>query len=252
MQSLAWDNASSTLYAGTREDDGVTGGVFKRVGVANWVQINTGLDTQSKRRVQALVIDNRLSPSAVYAGTQGAGVLRTIDGGTTWTTVGFPNPNQGFSSACLLLPEIESLAIDPNVALVNVDWATLYAGVRGQVGTSGCDPIPPGGDQGQGAGFFRFVFPEWDRRMNGMFPLLPTLTLNVWSVVMNATQIFIGTDQGVFRSTDGSGSWSLMPGTPPGGFMGLPVRALGVDPTGQVTLYARAPTGAASSSDSPE
>ena len=29
-----------------------------------------------------------------------------------------------------------------------------------------------------------------------------------------------------------------MPGTPPGGFMGLPVRALGVDPAGAVTLYA--------------
>src|SRR6185369_15675017 len=119
----------------------VTGGVFKRVAGANWVQINNGLGTQSARRVQALALDPRLTPTAVYAGTQGAGAFRTIDSGATWTAVGSPNPNQGFSSACLLLPEIESLAIDPNVALAGTDgkWARLYAGVRGQVGTSGCD-----------------------------------------------------------------------------------------------------------------
>ena len=109
-------------------------------------------------------------------------MFKSVDQATWTGPIGSPNPNQGFSSACLLLPEIESLAVDVNVAFPpGTTNATLYAGVRGQVGTSGCDPVPPNGDQGQGAGFFRFVFPEWDRRMNGMFPLVPTLLQRVVS-----------------------------------------------------------------------
>lgn len=36
--------------------------------------------------VQALVID-RTNPSTLYAGTEGAGVFRSTDGGDTWTAI---------------------------------------------------------------------------------------------------------------------------------------------------------------------
>jgi len=229
VQALAWDGTS--LYAGVREE-GAGSGVFKWTGTT-WTGIGTSLNGLTNRKVQALAIDPLPVPKVVYAGTQGAGVFKTIDGGATWTgPLGSPNPNQGFSSSCLASPEIMALVVDENIPRSPTPTdATLYAAVGGKVGSSGCAT-------GQGAGFFRFKFPEWDRRMNGMLPLLPTLTLNVYSIVMSGTQIFIGSDQGVFRSTTGSGSWNLMPADPPGGLIGLPVRALGVDPAGMATLYA--------------
>ena len=52
-----------------------------------WTQMNSGLPNQSARRVQALAIDPRLSPPVVYAGTQGEGVFKSIDGGANWLRV---------------------------------------------------------------------------------------------------------------------------------------------------------------------
>jgi photosystem II stability/assembly factor-like uncharacterized protein len=58
----------------------------------------------------AVVIDPK-NPSTVYAATwDGDGVLKSIDGGTTWITVGFANG-------------VTALALDPR------ESQTLYAGV---------------------------------------------------------------------------------------------------------------------------
>ena len=61
--------------------------------------------------VVALAVDPA-TPSTIYAGTVGAGALKSIDAGTTWSPI-----NQGLTNA-----DVAALAIDP------VARSTLYAG----------------------------------------------------------------------------------------------------------------------------
>jgi len=249
VQSLAWDG--TVLYAGTREEGTplVTGGVYKWDGVA-WTLVNgttpTNLPSQSSRRVQALTLNLLESIPVVYAGTQGDGVFKSTDRGVTWSRInGLPSPNQGFHSDCLDNPEILSLAFDP---IPGTAAETLYAGAGfGSIppGGGGCTPVP---ENGQGAGFFVYTAAsaQWNRKMNGMEAEAPTKTLNVWAIVMNTlvapTRMFVGTDEGVYTSNDVASSWDRVPQTGnDDGFIGLPIRALGIDTSGSpttVTVYA--------------
>ncbi len=61
--------------------------------------------------VHALAIDPR-TPTTAYAGTRGAGVLKTTDGGASWVVA-----NSGLAEG-----NVNSLAIDPSTP------STLYAG----------------------------------------------------------------------------------------------------------------------------
>jgi Glucodextranase, domain B/S-layer homology domain len=245
VQSLALDG--STLYAGTREEgtapNVVAGGVFMWDGTL-WHQLNTGLlpgDDECNscpRRVQALATDSR-HPGTIYAGTQGSGVYKSVNGGLNWTR--WPNvTNQGWRSDCLLNPEIQALLVDETQA-----QETLYSGATGKVGNTGCDPTPAsGGNQGQGPGFFRFISsdPQWDRKMNGMQNFLPTLTLNVWALAISGNRVYMGSDIGVLSSDDQAQSWDgvprINPPPLPSGLLG-PIRALAGFTSGTTTtLYA--------------
>ena len=60
--------------------------------------------------------------------------------------------------------------------------------------------------------------------MNGLQPILPTLTLTVWAITMVSDSIPIGTDIGVLTSDDQSGSWDSVPHDPnPSGLLSLPI-----------------------------
>lgn len=76
IASIAVDpNDSSIVFAGTAED-----GLFKSTDAgAHWAPVSTG---QPNRQVLALAIDRG---SAVYAGVYDCCVLKSSDGGTTWT-----------------------------------------------------------------------------------------------------------------------------------------------------------------------
>ena len=62
----------------------MSGGVFKSTnGGGNWSAVNTGLtDTY----VHALAIDP-VTPTTLYAGTEGGGVFKSTDGGGNWSAV---------------------------------------------------------------------------------------------------------------------------------------------------------------------
>jgi photosystem II stability/assembly factor-like uncharacterized protein len=77
--ALAVDpSAQTTLYAGTAD------GVFKSTnGGRRWRSVTHGLIHSA---VLVLAIDP-LTPMTVYAGTSGSGVLRSDDGGASWTPV---------------------------------------------------------------------------------------------------------------------------------------------------------------------
>jgi hypothetical protein len=77
----------------------------------NWSAANTGLTDLS---VKALAIDPQ-HPATLYAGTSGAGVFKSTDGGGTWSAF-----NAGLTN-----PSVSTLAIDPRAP------AQLYAGTEG-------------------------------------------------------------------------------------------------------------------------
>jgi hypothetical protein len=105
----------ATVYAGTWY------GLFRSAdGGQSWTTVNTDL---KNTYVRALVIDAS-SPSTLYAGTAemyaprlGNGILKSIDGGTSWTAM----------NAGLVNPFVSALAIDPT------NPARIYAGTGGGV-----------------------------------------------------------------------------------------------------------------------
>lgn len=105
--ALATDpQASDTLYAGT------SGGVYKSTdGAKTWN--NVGLINNT---IYALAIDQTTSPAAIYAGTYGSGVFKSMNSGATW----YPVVSTGLNNT-----KIYALAIDQTTPV------TLYAATEG-------------------------------------------------------------------------------------------------------------------------
>ncbi len=107
VQSLLLDPIHpSTLYAGTGS------GIFKSLdGASTWVRLAAGPSD-----VQAVAMAP-LTPSTLFAGTNGEGLFKTTDGGTSWTAV-----------AGLNIRTFYSIAIDPRASgTIYVGGQTLYS-----------------------------------------------------------------------------------------------------------------------------
>lgn len=192
--ALAINPASSaTLYAGTHG-----AGVFKSTDSGGtWAATNTGLTNLS---VGALAIDPA-APATLYAGEFDGGVFKSSDSGGTWTAV-----NTGLRS-----PYVEALAIDPAAP------ATLYAGTNGPQVFKSTDSANTWGATGPG-------------------PNNPWGYGSVFALAINPVTpatLYAGTDYGLFKSTDGGGSWTDISTD-----LTRIVLSLAVDPVNPATLYA--------------
>ncbi|HKG78743.1 MAG TPA: SBBP repeat-containing protein, partial [Pyrinomonadaceae bacterium] len=207
----------STLYAGTGA------GVFKSTnGGRTWTAVNNGLDN---RNVVALVIDP-LTPSTLYAATAGfvignTGVYKSTDGGSNWNrrsngitspdlislvidpvtpntlyagfSVGGPGSHlykttdgaDNWNVVGVAPPHVPTLAIDP------LNHSTLYA--ADLVSSGGVYKSSDGGTIWQPRGLTGS-----SARSVSVSPFTPGL-------------VYAGTEQGLFRSTDGGDNWSLIP-----------------------------------------
>src|SRR5258706_3243554 len=134
--------------------------------------------------VVELVIDPR-TPTTAFVGTQGSGILKTVDGGTTWATAnsGLPTNN------------VSALAIDPSTP------TKLYAGTDAGVFKST--------DGGQ----------SWNATNVGLLDA-PHITINAFAIDPGSpATVYATTSGGVFKSTNGAATWTSINAGLPGVFI---------------------------------
>ena len=147
-----------------------------RMAGGHWIDV--GL---ANTEVYALAIDPS-NPNILYAGTFGAGVFKSTDGGAHWTTL-----NTGLTDT-----RVSSLAIDPSNPNI------LYAGTPG-VG----------------------VFKSTDGGGHWIDVGLANTEVYALAIdPSNPNILYAGTfDAGVFKSTDGGGDWDKRGAGQHGGFI---------------------------------
>ncbi len=206
---VAIDPANSdTVYAGT-----AGAGVLKSTdGGHNWTAINVGLKGKSVgewgESIVALVID-RQSPGTVYAGTYSDGVFRTDNGGQTWAAV-----NTGFSGLSL-----GTLIIDPQ------DGNVLYAGVYGEGVSEVWKTVNGGGSWNPVAGKGLLQF--------NVVAGLVIDSNNPETIYVVGYLSSAGMATGIFKSSDGGDSWTVLSNVPDG-----QIPPLAIDAHDSATLYA--------------
>ncbi len=237
--SLAIDpNVPTTVYSTDDE-----GNVYRIKQGGNWAQKNGGLGTYPAANFVALDPSN---PSIAWLGESG-GAWRASDasGNLVWveTSAGLPANSS-----------IANLAIHPSGQVVvagdsfgdgvyrtsdaGASWSRASAGlVATDVGSVVVDPAAPHATGGTMAGtFFAGVFrtadggASWTRNQVARYVKILSLAIDP----TNPAVRYAGLDfqNGVWKSTDSGATWG------PTGFTTSPVRALAIDPTSHLTLWA--------------
>lgn len=182
-------------------------------------------------------------PRVLYAGTRGAGVFRSTDGGRSWER------RNGDREGVLLDLDILAVAVDPR------DPGRVYAGTwrRGLFRSIDGGASWNAPTQGPGAGAsVQAIVVDPSRPANAYASrngdLLKTVDRGAtWTRLAGAPYgtislaldpqaprtIYAGNLEGVFRSTNGGATWTRLQGTGTG-----TVYALAVDPRNPATVYA--------------
>jgi len=265
---------TSTVFAGS-----ASGGLWKSTtggtGVGAWTYTNTGFPVLS---VSALAIDP-VHPDTIYLGTgeisryvrplvgvvgarssYGLGVLRSVDGGSTWDTT-------GLSWSIASVTAVQKIVINPlntstlfaatsegvykstdagdswsvsNDVLMAMDVVmnpvdtTILISSHGNLNSSPDPGLYMSFDAGG----------SWSKLDGG----LPTSNFGRTALAIspsNPSYVYAGiangassTTIGLYRSTNGGGSWTLMTSTNYVGSQGWYNNALAVHPTDPFTIYA--------------
>ena len=193
----------NTLYVSESPDfsqRNATGGVYKTVdGGATWVAANNGL---GKPLYVSDFSMSPTSPSLLFLTTYGAGIFRSSNGGTSWSSISSRLPSS----------YINTLAIDPTNA------NTLYASIE-----YGFPPVWKTTNGGL----------SWSITGDGIPEYSNVISLAVDP--LDARTVYAGVkDGGVYRSTDGGGNWTPFSS----GMETATVTAFGVHPQGSDRVYA--------------
>jgi photosystem II stability/assembly factor-like uncharacterized protein len=163
---------------GVRQNAAISSSEWTSIGpqpINTYSQLNAG-------RIWALAVDPG-NTAVVYAGTDGGGVWKTINGGTTWTPLTDQQASLG----------ITSLALDPS------NSATIYAGTGGSAAlAAGILKSTDGGN-------------TWTQ-ITGPFIPAGLYPLQVQAIAVSASngQVLLAAAEGfgIYRSTDGGSTWS--------------------------------------------
>jgi photosystem II stability/assembly factor-like uncharacterized protein len=200
---------NQTVYLGAAQ-----GGVWRSTdNGANWTPLT---DSQPSLATGAIAIDPT-NPNVIYVGTgeghlsgdsyYGAGLLKSVDGGATWTQITGPVSSLPPNIPAFINATFHTLAIDP------VMPATIFAATESGITMSAASAsdFPPLGDRG-----------VWKSTDGGMTwrnvnpPNLPTLDKAGTDVLidpLNHNRVFAAVrEAGIFRSTMGGepGTWQKL------------------------------------------
>lgn len=186
------------LYATSYPIEGLTWVFTSGDSGRSWQPVNTHLDAF----VSKLVVDPG-TPGTLYAGAVQDGMLKSIDGGASWTRI-----NQGLA----LHGWVRPVAIDP------ITPSTLYAGTV----TAGVFKTTNGGA-------------SW-RPVNAGLQIPNHLWVPVLAIdPVTPSTLYAGTGfAGVFKSANGGASWTPIND----GLADSSITALAIDPRRPETLYA--------------
>lgn len=205
VTSIALSPTSQTLFIGT-----ASGGVWRSVAGAYWTPLT---DTQCNLTIGAVSID-AADPNVIYAGTgeygvsYGCGILRSTDGGTSWTQ----STNKSLSGSAFgrILVSRPAGGSASNTVLVAASTYGIYRSTDG--GST------------------------WNQALNGA-------TSSTVAHPTKAGVIYAGkTGVGVFKSTDNGATWTALPGIPGVTFVGSSYERieLAVTPAAPDLVYALA------------
>ena len=232
---------AQVVYAGSGN------GVFKSTDAGgSWEAVNVGL---TQRYVLDLAIEQH-RPATLYAATDG-GVFKSPNGAGSWRKMSMPPGVEGRDWAVSLAlhprnPQVIYAGTDDRVyksADAGASWRKVLTARR--VYAIALDPKQPATVYaGSGGGVFKSTDAgrSWKARSVGLFPNETPNGHNlaegfIHAIVVNSRHpqtLYLGSQRGVFKSTDGARTWRRLRSAGLGGL----VSSLVIDPERPQTLYA--------------
>ncbi len=241
------DPSGKTVYVGA-----ATGGVWKTTDGVNWIPLT---DDQPSLAIRSLALDAATSPATLYAGTgartaegnsfYGAGVMKSVDGGHTWSTTG----SAPFSSAANGGVSIEAITISPNPGTHRDVLAAVSGSVEATSGgawrsVDGGTNWTPVLTAGAGIEGFDVAFDPNDRAGLTAYAALGSHESRVGACASSAPC------GGLYVSRDAGASWKRLAGLDQAvapAQIGRASLALGPQSAGKTILYAAIADAASSS-----
>jgi len=208
-------STNQTVYVG-----GAQGGVWRsQDNGANWTPL---IDDQPSLAVGALAIDPT-NPNIIYVGTgegnqsgdsyYGAGLLKSLDGGVTWTQITGPVSPTGLQVPAFLNASFLKIVIDPTTPST-VYLCTYTGSTSGASGGSGRSSVPAGNH-----GVWKSI--DGGANWRNLNPSNSDIDRSATDLVLdpqNPQRVLAALlSQGIFRSTTGGepGSWEKLAGSLP-------------------------------------